>query len=100
MEKNSLKKPVITTKEFVLYLEEVDYNIFIHCDVNVKWSKSVKNRLNFAFKELRKNLGVDINALHPIEDKKHEKFLKMFGFKKEKSLIGHDNKNYDIYVWR
>ena len=50
-----VKRPVIKTEEFVLYLEEVDYNIFIHCDVNVKWSKSVKNRLNFAFKELRKN---------------------------------------------
>ena len=94
------KKPVIKTEEFVLYLEEVDYNIFIHCDVNVKWSKSVKNRLNFAFKELRKNLGVDINALHPIEDKKHEKFLKMFGFKRKNFYSNYKGQDYDLYVRR
>ena len=62
--------------------------------------KRHKKKLSFAFKELRKNLDMEINALHPIEDKKHEKFLKMFGFKKDYSIIGTDKKNYDIYVWR
>ena len=95
-----MKIPVLTTDEFILYLEEVDGYVFIHCDVLVKWTKVVKQHLSKAFELLSTEYGKELYALHTPDDKKHEKFLKMFDFSYLRSLVGHDNDEYDIYVWR
>lgn len=95
-----MKIPVIQTKEFILYLEDFDNYLFIHCDVLTKWTKEVKNNLKLWFKRLTDECGKDIFALHTPEDKKHEKFLKMFDFSYLQSIIGKDGNNYDIYIWR
>jgi len=94
------KIPVLKTKEFVLYLEDVDDNTFIHCDIRTKWNKELKHSLGFAFKVLLNSLNGKVNALHDTKDKKHKKFLEMFDFKREYSIIGHDDKEYDIYSRR
>jgi len=62
--------------------------------------KRHKKKLSFAFKELRKNLDMEINALHPINDNKHEKFLKMFGFKRKCYYSNYEGQDYDLYVRR
>jgi hypothetical protein len=95
-----MKIPVITTPEYVLYLEEYQGNMFVHCDLLVKWTKEVKQRLQEAFNILSKEYGKELYALHTPEDKKHKKFLQMFGFVYCASFIGTDGKEYEIYIWR
>ena len=95
-----MKIPVLTTGEFILYLEELEGVVFIHCDVLVKWTKEVKKRLSKAFELLSSEYGKEIYALHTPADKKHEKFLKMFDFSYLKSFTGTDGKDYDVYIWR
>ncbi len=95
-----MKIPVLDTDDFVLYLEDVNGNSFIHCDVLAKWNKTIKQRLQIAFNLLIKEYGKELYALHTPEDRKHEKFLKMFDFSYLSSVIGDDGKDYDIYIWR
>jgi hypothetical protein len=95
-----MKTPVVSTKEYIIYLEEDQGFTFIHCDVLVSWSKKVKRHLKQSFDNLTKKVSKVLYALHEPNDKKHEKFLKMFGFTYLKHIIGLDGKGYDIYVWR
>ena len=93
------KKPVMECKEFTLYFEVVKDNIFLHCDVNVKWSKRVKNKLCRTL-DVFKNDGFTMFVCLDLINKKLGKFIKLLGFEYLSSIIGTDNKDYDIYVWR
>ena len=95
-----VKTPVVSTNEFIIYLEEDNRFMFIHCDVLVKWTRQVKQHLMQKFTELVTKTGKELYALHTPEDSKHEKFLKMYGFQYLQPLKGLDGNNYDIYVWR
>lgn len=95
-----MKYPVVETEDFTIYLEDVDGYIFIHCDVFSKWSKEVKKKLQWWFNRLTETHNKELFALHSPEDTKHEKFLKMFGFEYLRSIVGTDDNNYDIYIWR
>jgi len=92
------KIPVIKTQEFTLYFEEVNSNIFLHCDVNVKWSKEVKTKLIDGLNILKDKFNMFVCL--DLENKKLGKFIDLLGFEYLKSIIGNDNKDYDIYVWR
>jgi hypothetical protein len=95
-----MKVAVLDTDDFVLYLEEVGENSFIHCDVLAKWNKTTKQRLKLAFGLLTQEYGKELYALHTPADKKHEKFLKMFDFSYLQSIKGNDGNDYDVYLWR
>ena len=95
-----MKIPIVNTKHFIIYLEETFNNFFIHCDVKTKWNKKVKQELLTAFKEITKNWNNNLYALHTPEDKKHKKFLEMFGFVYYSSFTGTDGQEYEIYIWR
>jgi len=93
-----MKCPVINCKEFTLYFEEVNKNVFLHCDVKVKWSKMVKTKLTAGLNMLKDKF--DMLVCLDLENKKLGKFIDLLGFSYLKSIIGNDNKDYDIYVWR
>lgn len=95
-----MKVPVIQHSQFIIYLEEVDGSLFIHCDILAKWSKEVKRNLKTWFQGLTSVHDKELYAIHVPKDKKHEKFLKMFDFSYFKSFTGIDGNNYDIYIWR
>jgi hypothetical protein len=95
-----MKTPIVNREHFIIYLEEVDGFIFIHCDVLSKWTKTIKKELQEEFDKITKKLNTDLFALHTPNDNKHIKFLKMFGFTWFKNIKGIDNNYYDIYVWR
>lgn len=95
-----MKVPVIDTEDYILYLEELQDCLVIHCDIKTKWSKEVKRKLDVDFRRLMKECHKPVCALHTPNDKKHEKFLKMFDFEYLKQFQGTDGNNYDIYVWR
>ena len=82
--------------DYSLRLEEHNGYTFIHCDVHVPWTKTVKKKLQ---KELQ-NILEDtkpIYAIHEIGDDKHLKFLGMFGFKYLQNVIGTDSKERQVF---
>ena len=73
------KVPVFQSKDFRVRFEEHQTGTFIHCDV-YNWNKAVRNRILEVWDVLSTFHGGPIYALHDIHDRKHEKFLVMFGF--------------------
>lgn len=88
------KVPVYRDNDILLRYEEHLSGTFIHCDIT-NWSKSVKERLSDVWFVLSSFHGGPIYALHDIHDRKHEKFLKLFGFCRLKGLP--DDK--EIWIW-
>jgi hypothetical protein len=74
-----MKTPVVSNEHYVLYLENFNGNIFIHCDC-FKWNKTVKKQLKEDVDKIVNFVGQPILAIHNVEDKKHFKFLTMMGF--------------------
>ena len=74
-----MKTPVVTNEHYVLYLENFNGNVFIHCDC-FKWNKTIKKQLREDVDKIVNFIKQPILALHNIEDKKHFKFLTMMGF--------------------
>jgi hypothetical protein len=91
---HKFKVPVVKTKDYVISFEEHEtQGTFIHCDV-YGWSKSVFMALQIDFARLCRLHGGPIHALHDSNDRKHEKFLKLFGFAKAKDLG-----DQELWIW-
>lgn len=91
-----MKIPVVVCQEYTLYLEDYKGFLFIHCDCR-HWSKTVKKKM---FEDLVAIQKEDLYAIHEISDRKHEKFLKLFGFEYLEDFVGVDNKTRQTYVRR
>lgn len=83
--------PVVVGDDYIIKLqphisEDGIHMMFIHCDVTSKWTKSIKEELQFTFKELSKQMETPLYANCEVDDHKHQKFLKMFDFKPQ-SLV-------------
>lgn len=91
-----MKTPVAERDEYTLYLESYNGFKFIHCDCN-KWTKTVKRKM---YEDLIAVQTEDFYAIHEIDDAKHEKFLKLFGFEFLEDFVGADNKARQTYVRR
>lgn len=92
-----MKVPVVKRKDYIIYLEYVAEVEFVHCDI-FNWSKTVKLDLLNTWEILCKLHGDPIYAYHYIGDTKHEKFLKITGFKHLKSGLSADLRPMAIYV--
>ena len=86
-----MKIPVVKSQDFTIYLEPYQGHTFIHCDV-YHWTSTVKKALKKAFQSVLK-LAPEPFALVTPSDKKHQKFITLFGFKPYSTL-----KEY--VVWR
>lgn len=95
-----MKTPVVNKEDYIIYLEDDNGLVFIHCDILKKWTKETKRKLLEDFKLLTEVWNSDLLALHTPADKKHKKFLNMFGFSYFKSIKGLDDNDYDVYIWR
>lgn len=91
-----MKLPVVVCDDYTLYLENYLGFWFIHCDCS-RWSKTVKQSM---FDDLVSIQHKDFYAIHEIGDKKHEKFLTLFGFEYLEDFVGADNKLRQRYVRR
>ena len=83
--------PVVVEDDYTIKLqphisEDGIHMMFVHCDVTSKWTKSIKKKLQFTFKELAKKMKTPLYANCKADDHKHQKFIKMFGFKHQ-SLV-------------
>jgi hypothetical protein len=80
------KVPVIVRKDYTVYLERTSGLTFIHCDVHSRWSPSVRFDLMHDWQSFKLLHRAPIYALHTPGDRKHEKFLRLFGFSFEGSF--------------
>lgn len=92
-----MKQPVITTNDYIVYLEFAFKRTFIHCDC-FKWNKKVKKQLTEDFNKLCSVRKEPIFAIHEINDKKHFKFITMMGFTHFMDFTGADNKMRQLFV--
>ena len=84
------KVPVVRRPEYTLYFEQATRDeTFIHCDVYT-WSPRVVRQLQADWSALLALHGGPIRALHTPGDRKHLKFLTLFGFKPVLSFEGLD----------
>ena len=86
-----MKIPVVKSKDYIIYLEPYQGQAVIHCDV-FHWTKTVKNSLKSAFQSVLR-IAPDLFALVKPDDKKHQKFVTMFGFKPVSQINGYE-------IWR
>ena len=93
---HSLKVPVIRREHYRVLLEEhIDAGTFIHCDV-FNWSPEVAKALGQDFTALAHLHGGPIHALHDSRDRKHSKFLRLYGFQKVQDLWD----SLELWIWR
>jgi hypothetical protein len=93
---HALKVPVVQRKEYVIRFEQhVDAGTFIHCDV-FNWSPEVAKALGQDFTALAHLHGGPIHALHDSRDRKHSKFLRLYGFQKVQDLWD----SLELWIWR
>lgn len=84
------KVPVVTRPEYVLLIEMYQGLPFVHCDVLVRWSKTVKRKFLADWQELNALMGQPIFAVHPKDDAKHLKFLRLCSFIYVADILGLD----------
>ena len=92
-----MKTPVITSQDYIVYLEPYQQYNFIHCDC-YKWSKQVKHSLVQDITTLANLYRKDIYCLHELGDNKHLKFIKIFDFTYVQDVTGFDNITRQLFV--
>lgn len=92
-----MKTPVITSDDYIVYLEYSFNMTFIHCDCN-RWSKTIKKQLKADFDALVAIHRKPIFAIHELNDNKHLKFIDMMDFKYHSDFIGADGQTRQLFV--
>ena len=74
--------PVISKSgQYTVTLEMCRGLVFIHCDIHAKWTPSIKRQLVSDFNQfLQLSDDQTLFTLSAVDDLKHHKFLKLFGF--------------------
>lgn len=76
------KVPVIVRPAYTVFLERTSGLTFGHIEIHHRWTPSLKAALQDDWRNFRALHGAPIMALHTPGDRKHLKFLTMFGFKR------------------
>jgi len=88
---------VIESPDYLVEFEEWNGLTFVHCTVH-RWSKTIKQQLQYEFNILRILRGAPIYALHEIDDPKHRKFLSLFNFEFLQDVEGHDGVTRQVFI--
>lgn len=88
------------TEEFTLKGEFLWFGVILHCDVHVKWSKGVRERLKQTIRETVSSIKVPAYAFQSnSHDPKKRKFIKdMGGILHHKRLTG-DGEWAEMYLF-
>ena len=90
----SEKIPMITTEDYILYLEPTEFCLFIHCDV-FKWNKTIKTKLKHDLNRMQSLVNEDLYAAYISE--KTIKFAKLFGFKHYTDFTDDEGEEVSMY---
>lgn len=98
-----MRVPVIERQEYTVSLqpyqdEDGTQYSFIHCDIHEPWSKSVKRKLQEDFALFCSLNSQHFLTLSDTDDRKHHKFLEMFGFKRFKTVQLNDGSAKEIFM--
>lgn len=91
-----MKVPVAVCDDYTLFLEDDSGFQFIHCDC-MKWTNMVRKRMLADLVSIQKQ---DLYAVHDVGDRKHAKFLSLFGFKFLRDFVGLDGLHRQLYIRR
>lgn len=91
-----MKIPVVQKGAYTIYFDRKFDLTFVHCDV-YRWNRSIKQSLDKDWETLCLLHNEPIYATHVVGDKKHTKFLKMYGFKYVSKSIAHNLIELEIY---
>lgn len=95
-----MKVPVIENDDFIIYLENYEDTVFIHCDVLTKYTKTIRKKLLENLELLVSLRKSQVFAIHEPEDHKHRKFLQSMRFDYLKSVTAINGQELDIYIHR
>lgn len=75
------KKPILTSPNYTVYIEEYHGELFIHCDVYGKWTPSLRKELYNKFQNWFESQSRPVFAIHEEhQGKRHLTWLKIFNF--------------------
>jgi hypothetical protein len=92
-----MKLPVAQTDNFIIYLEHYKDFVWLHTDV-YKWSPKIKKVFTSILDHIQQTLQSDLLGL--VDNDKLGKFGKAIGFNFYKTVLGYDNKEYDVFIRR
>lgn len=93
-----MKTPVIVSKDYTVYTEQVDTYVFIHMDVH-RWSKDIKNCFMKDWNTWANQQVTDLLAMPFIDNIKMEKWVKMCGFNLLENHLCTDGVTRKLYIW-
>ena len=89
------KALAVATYDFTLWLERWDGRCWIHADVYL-WNKRVLLAVKAAGEGLLRKHGA-LWATHFVDDKKHEKFLRLFGAWRVGAFTEYDGRAVEVW---
>lgn len=92
------KVPVIVRPAYTVFLERTDGLTLVHCDIHQRWTPTIKAALREDWLSLVAMHEAPILALHTPGDRKHHKFLTLFGFRFLGSLQTPEGTHQDIFA--
>ena len=92
------KIPVIIRPDYVWYIEDVNGNQFMHCDV-FNWNKTVWKQLRKDFLAFAALHGGTLYVCKEHETTGYLKFIKSLGFKLLQQTLSNTNNVIYIYYW-
>jgi hypothetical protein len=102
------KSPVVRRQDYTICFEyrsdtgipRHDHGTYVHCDV-YRWNRSIAGALQKDWKALADLQGhAMLYCVHEPWDRKHFKFIKMFGFEKLTDVKCFDGITREIYFYK
>jgi transcription elongation factor GreA-like protein len=91
------KIPVITTQNYIVYIEHYGGEVWMHSDI-FKWTSKIKKTYKKQTAALMDSFKKDVYAVNFDHGwKKRDKFMKLFGFHYFGAYDFDTTKNYHIY---
>ena len=91
------KVPVILRHAFTVFLERTSGLTFVHCDLHVPYTKTVRAQIKADWYTLLTLHPEPIYALHLPGDRKHETWLRLFDFSYVTTFTAPDGTIHDLY---
>lgn len=88
-----VKIPLVRRPHYTIHIEylpsQIGREMWMHCDV-CRWSASVAREIKKDFETFLEAYGAPVFALSEPGDSKHQKWLRMYGFKPTERVVSND----------
>lgn len=94
----SVKTPVVLRKDYVMYLEFWNNQLWFHTDV-LKWTSKIKQEFIKDLQTLQSLLPLPLIALVTEDNSKLAKFGEKVGWTKKETIMLNTGSKAYIYIW-